>query len=88
MLGSSLKTTVVSHLRPGAGAAGYFAGLLSSVALLPLVLQLPCGPPSFLRSSSAMASSEPASVSPYSMVFVTAPNSEVATKLAQGLGKR
>ena len=71
---------MISELRPC--FFGIILGLIFANVVPSMFSRL-----SVLSSSVSKSLMSSAAVSPYSMVFVTAPNKEVANKLASGIGE-
>jgi hypothetical protein len=60
---------------------------LSGVAILLSVIQMRIPPLNLILRQVSTIMAKEVGVEPYSMAFVTAPNKDVAKKLAGGLGK-
>ena len=60
---------------------------LSGVAILLSVIQMRIPPLNLILRQVSTIMAKEVAVEPYSMAFVTAPNKDVAKKLAGGLGK-
>ena len=60
---------------------------LSGVAILLSVIQMRILPLNLILRQVSTIMAKEVTVEPYSMAFVTAPNKDVAKKLAGGLGK-